>query len=242
MREILTIAKKGEEGVSGNVEDFYNKYAAGYDDAHTSPRHVAEDLATKTMLGHFECDKGPVLDIGCGTGLGLRLLDLAPGDYLGVDISSGMIKQAREFHPLHRFIHEDFESFRGVGFQTAISLFGVINYADDPKVFVRNMLRCIRPGGRFFVMSLLNDPEYGFISDGGREESSHPMKFYNYDNLCTIFDDVKTKAMCEFIWPSMEMRGTVKSMAARMFKKSTKKEIIPGILPRYICVVGVLDK
>jgi predicted TPR repeat methyltransferase len=55
---------------------------------------------------------GPILDLGCGTGLvGVVLSDLPAGPLVGVDVSDGMLAQAREKGLYQRLEQVDLETF-----------------------------------------------------------------------------------------------------------------------------------
>ncbi|WLQ13256.1 class I SAM-dependent methyltransferase [Hahella aquimaris] len=57
------------------------------------------------------CGSESVIDIGCGNGrLTSLLAKLTTGNVVGIDISKGMIKSAREFLPRGRFIEGDIET------------------------------------------------------------------------------------------------------------------------------------
>ncbi len=55
---------------------------------------------------------GPVLDLGCGTGLmGVVLSDLKPGPLIGVDLSEGMLAEARDKGLYTTLVQDDLERF-----------------------------------------------------------------------------------------------------------------------------------
>lgn len=78
----------------------YDGLASDY--AEAFPDLSAETPGDRSLIRDFAArvnEPGPVLDVGCGTGrvaAHLRTLGLAP---VGVDISSGMLAQARQLHP-----------------------------------------------------------------------------------------------------------------------------------------------
>lgn len=63
------------------------------------------------MSLYDECGEGSYLDVGCGTGLALYLLNklglAVPGNYTGIDISPDMVRLCRASFPQHSFVLGD---------------------------------------------------------------------------------------------------------------------------------------
>ena len=133
------------------VESAYDRIASDYDWNYSSRLAQAENLAVCQWLGEAKIGGGKVLDLGCGTGLFLDLIETKPYKYLGVDVSSGMLAEAKYKFPYHNFAKADMESnFFGM-FDQVVSLFGSMNYI-QPAAIQRLLYRHLVPGGRFFVM------------------------------------------------------------------------------------------
>ncbi len=102
-----------------------------------------------------------VLDIGCGTGKSTRnAARLAPaGSALGVDLSARMLERARELATTEGVTNVDFlqadaqvHPFETQSFDTAISVFGAMFFADPVAAFT-NMARALRPGGGLAMLA-----------------------------------------------------------------------------------------
>jgi SAM-dependent methyltransferase len=101
-----------------------------------------------------------VLDIGCGTGKSTRdAARLAPsGSALGVDLSTRMLERARERAAAEgvanvTFLQADAQvhPFEAGSFDTAISVFGAMFFADPVAAFA-NVARALRPGAGLGIL------------------------------------------------------------------------------------------
>ncbi len=141
-----------------SVEHGYDLLAPKFD--HTSFRTPANILtATTAALASFgPFDDG--LDVCCGTGAGLSVLDaVCRSRVTGVDFSTGMLDEARQANPGAGLVRADALAlpFRA-GFDLAVS-FGALGHflpAERPALFA-GIHRALRPGG-VFAMPLGGPP------------------------------------------------------------------------------------
>jgi len=89
----------GSRAPDGYVRRIFDGYAERFDKHLISLGYRVPGSIRKVMANHPLVSEGhelgPVLDLGCGTGLvALALSDLPLGPFTGVDISSGMLEQA----------------------------------------------------------------------------------------------------------------------------------------------------
>jgi ubiquinone/menaquinone biosynthesis C-methylase UbiE len=135
-----------------SVEGGYDRLAPKFDDTpfRTSDRVLDATAGALRPLGPF----GRGLDVCCGTGAGLGVLEsLGRGPVTGVDFSTGMLAQARQTHPGAELVRADVRAlpFAGV-FDLAVS-FGALGHflpAERPALFA-GVHRALRPGGVFAV-------------------------------------------------------------------------------------------
>lgn len=133
-----------------SVEHGYDLLAPKFD--HT-PFRTPDVLLGATAdalraLGPF----GDGLDVCCGTGAGMRVLEpLCEGRATGVDFSAGMLDQARGAHPDAEFVRADVRALPfAEAFDLAVS-FGALGHflpAERPALFA-GVYRALRPGGLF---------------------------------------------------------------------------------------------
>jgi len=135
-----------------SVEDGYDLLAPKFD---YTPFRTPDDVLDATVgalrpLGPF----GRGLDVCCGTGAGMRVLEsVCQGPVMGVDFSAGMLAQARRAHPDAGWVRADARAlpFAG-GFDLAVSLGALGHFlpAERPALFA-GVYRALRPGGVFAV-------------------------------------------------------------------------------------------
>lgn len=150
-----------------NIRNLFDDIAPGYD----TFNHL-------TSLGIDRCWRrrairqvkgGDVLDVACGTGdFAIAIARKLRCRVTGVDISEGMLEQmrrkvAREGVPGVTAEEGDCAALRFADckFDSVTVAFGVRNFEDRPKC-LREILRVLKPGGRF-VMLELGVPSGGLV-------------------------------------------------------------------------------
>jgi SAM-dependent methyltransferase len=133
-----------------SVEGGYDLLAPKFDYTPFRTPDVVLDATVGALrpLGPF----GPGVDVCCGTGAGMRVLEsLCQGKITGVDFSTGMLARACNAHPDATWIRAD---VRALPFASAFDLavsFGALGHflrAERPALFA-GVYRSLRPGGVF---------------------------------------------------------------------------------------------
>ena len=136
----------------------YDAIATVYDDLYETETDLKENSQIRDALRHVRGRK--ILDVGCGIGLLLRLLNVAPENYLGIDISRGMVEKARLSFPHHIFLQDDLMHLSKIkldSVENAVSLLGPYNYIKSPKELataIRNLYLRLKKNGKIFIMLL----------------------------------------------------------------------------------------
>ncbi len=97
-----------------------------------------------------------ILDLGCGTGLGLELFSQTGLriDYVGIDLSNEMIQELKINHSSVTAVEGSMSNlsfFLSNSFDNVISLFTSFSYTDDLKKTVSEIHRVLKPGGKILV-------------------------------------------------------------------------------------------
>ncbi|MCX6818912.1 MAG: class I SAM-dependent methyltransferase [Candidatus Aenigmarchaeota archaeon] len=123
---------------------FYDKTAEKYDSRHTNymlsyMRKAEEELIKKYVFGK-------TLDIGCGTGHHLNLVNS-----IGLDVSLPMLDEAKKKNctKLVQGSAEDIP-FPDKSFDTILCIFTVLNFCDINKA-VNEMKRVLKTGGKIII-------------------------------------------------------------------------------------------
>ena len=99
--------------------------AQSYDLRYQTNRHAAEDeIIHETAIGDVLGKM--ILDVGCGTGNSIRLLNVHRDQYLGYDTSLDMLNKARKKFPNYNFVSSNINITER--YDTILFIFGVASY------------------------------------------------------------------------------------------------------------------
>jgi SAM-dependent methyltransferase len=139
------------------TEVFGHDYAAAYDAIYGDKDYRAECDTLDEVFSRAARPVQSILDLGCGTGR--HALELARRGYeiVGVDMSEGMLEQARQRSlrdgAQASFVLGDIRNVQlGRRFDAVLSMFAVVGYQTseaDLKATFDNVRRHLEPGGIF---------------------------------------------------------------------------------------------
>src|SRR5258706_8333329 len=136
------------------VRALFDDYASYYDSAMVGSLGYRAPSHLRSLAGRVMPDAAPpmrVLDLGCGTGLsGEAFQDLTAGGRLdGIDLSPGMIEEARRRNIYSDLIIEDFETALAVpGLSYDLIIAGdALIYHGDLLPVLSGAARRLDPGG-----------------------------------------------------------------------------------------------
>lgn len=133
------------------------KRSIGYDDISRiyDVSRAANIETTEKLVGllHVDCDS-VLLDMGCGTGNYTAALQQVAKSVIGIDVSMGMIEQARAKFPALRFICGDVTKlpFDSETFDGAFAI-QVLHHVKKKGIFLREAHRVLRKGAYVAIHS-----------------------------------------------------------------------------------------
>lgn len=172
----------------------YDTVAKEYDQFYAGlPVTRFEDAYLQSLLARNLKPGYTVVDLGCGTGLGLELITrtrIPVRKYIGVDTSYDMLLQAanKRHNTTCEWKHADLGTPKAWPFQAnahadaVLSFFAAFNYVTDPTAFgdlLWNMMRLLRPGGYYLVVlyaAALSDRFPGYHIFDSLPAARHPVK------------------------------------------------------------------
>lgn len=193
--------------LKASVRNYYDtltlEYTSLYEDSISSAEDRVMELFSKASLKR-NSDPDNILDLGCGTGLGFRML--TPTRYLGIDLSPKMIERAKELNPSAQFLVGDFESMQWPAnyFDNVISYYGSLSHSVDVRAAIDRIHHCLVPGGRFVAM---------FYSRNSLHNVSNAVLHFNREYLRTLrpyairnFHKAEPKPVPAYFYTSDELR------------------------------------
>lgn len=186
----------GDEHVA-RTRAAYDTVAADY--ARLIPDTRAEHALDLAMIDAFvAAADGPVLDAGCGAGRITRHLADRGVEVRGVDLSPGMVAQARAAHPGLDFGAASLLDlpFADNTFAGVLLWYSVIHLPDD--AFGRacaEALRVLRPGGVVLVGSQAGEGEVDLHETYLRH--GHDVELWRYPRTATVLADALAAAGAE---------------------------------------------
>ena len=226
---------KGIEIDSGQYREMvsrhYDDESKEYDGVYNEPIQLAEDAAVMRLIEPYVMNGQRVLDIGCGTGLPLSYLDISK--YIGMDISAGMIAQAKKDHPGKVFTVGDMHGLPAAdeSVDTVISLYGPFSYSLKPKSVVSEINRVLRPGGTILVMPYTTRVGHGLEMGGYSTASASdiPKTFYNSQMLRNLFSGFSDVAIIGINYFGNTLRSFDKAMGTGLSQKDYEKQLVHEI-------------
>ncbi len=135
--------------VEKDNRSYYDEFADWYEDhRHDGYHRLIDDLQVDLL--RREVEGGDVLEVGCGTGLLLHRIESLARSARGIDISPGMLEQAKErgldvVQGCATDLPFDDESF------DVVYSFKVLAHVEDIEDALSECGRVVRPGGRLFL-------------------------------------------------------------------------------------------
>lgn len=153
---------------------YWDAIADRYDKLYTGLWSEQENEWVRQQLSFISALPAPtVLDLGCGTGLGLKMVRRLNkyAQYIGVDVSVQMVdtlKKSGGADKLAVTSMEDLGFLADGQVNVVISLFSSVSYAYDTEAVIREISRVLAPDGHAYL-SILSARAWSLLRSGIRE-------------------------------------------------------------------------
>src|SRR3989442_2256501 len=136
----------------------YDQIAPPYNQRYAVNKFEGIAAALRSVAQNYRTER--ILEVGCGTGRWLTELQPIARRVYGVDLSLGMLRQARQRQePLCRTCgHVSHLPFPDAVFDLVFCV-NAFHHFDPPRVFVSEARRMLRPGGALTIIGM--DPHRG---------------------------------------------------------------------------------
>ena len=137
----------------------YDQIAPAYDTRYERNSYAGVEGA---LLGFVGSQPGlQILEVGCGTGHWLEILNAHGAHPTGLDFSAGMLAQARRRMPEVSLVQGTAERlpWPAESFDRVFCINAIHHFTDKPA-FLAEAHRLLRPGGMIMIVGL--DPQRGF--------------------------------------------------------------------------------
>lgn len=151
------------------IEESYDAWAGDYDNDLLGVFGYAAPSLVLPVVERYVAKDGEVLEAGVGTGLaGQALFDAGYRNLTGIDLSHGMLKQARRrriYRALERMALGDVLDFETDRFDAAVCV-GTLTTGHAPAHSLEELARVVRPEGHV-IFTLKSD---SYDDDGFKDE------------------------------------------------------------------------
>lgn len=179
-----------------NIEECYSKVASKYTESFFN--ELEYKPLDRYLLDKF-CDEvrksGKVCDIGCGPGHVARYLKDKELDIVGLDISEGMLKNARKRNPDIEFLEGNMldlklndESLAGI-----ILYYSIVNFTlEEVEKILKNLWTILENEGVLFIAFHVGD-EVVNLNSWFEEDIQLDFTFFNTDEVVQILEKLNYK-------------------------------------------------
>jgi len=158
---VFHLDKSKTEGFEQKDEFVFKSGKDIYDDFYTE---IYDQLVFSNVKDNYEVgqiinstkpsEQSIVLDIGCGTGHHVGLMNKKGVKAVGIDNSNAMISKAKQNYPEYDFVLGDAMNameFRPSSFTHILCMYFTLYYIQDKSQFFKNCMSWLMPGGYLIV-------------------------------------------------------------------------------------------
>jgi SAM-dependent methyltransferase len=132
---------------------------------------------------------GQIAEIGCGEGVFLSRLREIGNAVVGADINGAAVKKAREkgLSVVEGGVETLLKEFPH-GSCDGVVIFHVLEHVADPSLFLRELLRILRPGGWVFASVPNPDRAVAKLLSEAWDEAPHHLTRFSKEGFCRLLE------------------------------------------------------
>lgn len=155
--------------------DSYNKTASAHAEKFNKSGARVEDI--EKAFSYINKSNPKTVEIGCGNGRDAKEIIKHTSDYLGIDLSEGMLEIARQSTPEAKFELADLETFQFPNNIDVVFAFASILHSDKDSIkdLLERVYTSLNPGGVFFIST-----KYGPYHKETIDKEGHGPKTYYF--------------------------------------------------------------
>lgn len=190
----------------------YNKSSEFFASKFNSMSARVDDI--KLSFSYVEKTNPKVLELGCGSGRDAKYILRFTDDYLGIDISEGMIREARKNTPEANFAVYDLETFKFPKNLDVVFAFASLLHSDinEVKRVLEKAGESLNENGVFFISLKQGDYREELVQD---EAGTRTFYFYTPEEILKI-----SPSCFKEVWRSYQDHGEGKWFSLLLQKKS----------------------
>lgn len=173
-----------------NVTEGYNRVAEEYTTFYHELDHKPLDRDLLSRFARITSGQGKVCDLGCGPGQIASYLKSAGSDVFGIDLTEGMIQQAR-------LLNSEIEFFVGDMFHLELAdeelagiaaFYAIVNIPQDKLVEAfKEMNRVLKPDGKLLLSFHIGNEEK-YITSFLEKDVDMRFYFFEPDSIIQILE------------------------------------------------------
>ena len=163
------------------VKAFFDKCAHNWDQDNLYNEDIVNQLLDNArIIGNIK-----VLDVGSGTGVLFEAYQKRQVDYVGIDISSEMVKYAKIKYPKARIYEGDIYTYKFDETFDCIMIYNAFPHFSNPGLLIDVLTPLLNDGGIISICHSMSKEELDYIHMTCAKEVSNPMM--EIEDLAVLF-------------------------------------------------------
>jgi len=187
-KEVFRLNKENPELLKKSIVEHYDVYGKIYDKKNTSVKQQMIDKLAFSKIKQYAQGKD-VLEVGCGTGIWMEKLQQEVKSIWGIDISKGMLREAKIKNLNVTIGDADLLPFPDKSFEFVFS-YRVLPHVPDINKAIKEIKRVLKDEGKAIIM-FYNKNSLKYFSTKKKMNKRVFTKFYTKKEILKFDDNIK---------------------------------------------------